>query len=155
MAGKIVARKNLFQPAGRTVAEVRGVPVGAYVIQIETETFFFSEMILSNDGSGNNPEINFQGSGEDTVIPVATLKSSNSTSQLAEMQYSAGDTLSLTAYLDDHHSEIKIVPVASDTAFFDFRQDMEDITATADITVEGGVLQVSDESGCCFTDTSG
>ncbi len=147
MAGKVVAQKSLFQSAGKTIVEVSGLPVGAYVIQIDTETSIFSEVILSNDGSGNNPEINFKGSGENAATPVKTLKSSNRTGELVNMQYNEGDTLSLTAYLGDLHSEIKIVPVASTTISFNFQPNREDISATADITVQGGVLQVSDESG--------
>jgi len=60
MAGKIVAQKRGFQSMGRTFAEVNGLAAGAYVIQIDTKTSNFSEIILSNCASGNNPEIIFK-----------------------------------------------------------------------------------------------
>ncbi len=151
MTGKIVAQNSLFQSAGKTIVEVSGLPAGAYVIQIDTETSIFSEVILSNDASGTNPEIIFKGSGNNAAASGPILKSSNRTGELVEMQYNAGDTLSLTAYLGDLNSEAKIVPVASSTIRFEFRKDQEDISATADITVYGGVLQVTDESGNLVT----
>lgn len=147
MTGKIVAKNSLFQSAGKTIVEVSGLPAGAYVIQIDTETSIFSEVILSNDASGTTPEIIFKGSQENDAAPVTSLKSSNRTGELVEMQYNAGDTMSLTAYLGDLNLETKIVPVASSTISFDFRPDLEEISTTATITIDGGVLQVSDESG--------
>lgn len=151
MAGKIVAQKRLFQSVGRTKVEVSGLPVGAYVIQIATETASFSEVILSNDVSGRNPEVNFLGSGENSHAPAISLKSSSFTAELVEMQYNEGDTLSLTAYHGGLDSKIKVIPVASTTISFEFHPNQEDIVATADITAEGGVLQVSDESGNIVT----
>lgn len=153
MTGKIVAQNSLFQSAGKTVVEVSGLPAGAYVIQIDTETSIFSEVILSKDASGTTPKIIFKGSGNDAAASGPILKSSDTSGELIEMQYNAGDTLSLTAYLDDLHSETKIVPATSSTISFDFRPDQEDISATADITAYGGVLQVIDESGNLVTIT--
>ncbi len=153
MAGKLVAQKRLFHAAGKTIAELKGVPMGAYVIQIDTETSIFSEVILSNVISGKNPEIIFKGSGNDAAASVPILKSSDTTGELIEMQYNAGDTLSIAAYLGNLISEVKIVPEANSTIHFDFHPKVEDISVTADITVNGGVLQVIDESGNLVTIT--
>ncbi len=147
MAGKVVAQKRQYQPPGKTVVEVSGLQAGAYVIQIDTETSIFSEVILSNEGSGNMPEIKFIASGEDAVVPVKTLKSSNRTGEMVHMQYNEGDTLSFKAYLGNISSDVKIVPVASSMLSFDFQTKKENMSASADIAVEGGVLQVTDESG--------
>ena len=77
MAGKLVAQNRLFHSAGKTIAELRGVPAGAYVIQIDTETSIFSEVILSNDASRPNPEIIFKGSGNNAGASSPILKSSD------------------------------------------------------------------------------
>jgi hypothetical protein len=158
MAGKLIAKNRIFHSAGKTIADLRGVPVGAYVIQIDTETSIFSEVILSNVVSGKNPEIIFKGSGKNAAAssPILKssspiLKSSDTSGELIEMQYNAGDTLSLAAYLGNQISEVKIVPDASSTIRFDFPPNVEDISLTADITVKGGVLQVTDESGNLVT----
>ena len=153
MAGKLVAQNRLFYAAGKTIAELRGVPVGAYVIQIDTETSIFSEVILSNVVSGKNPEIIFKGSENDATASVPILKSSDATGELIEMQYNEGDTLSLTAYLGNLILEVKNVPEASSTIHFDFHPKVEDIAVTEDITPYGGTLQVSDESGNLVTIT--
>ena len=153
MAGELVAQNRLFYAAGKTIAELRGVPMGAYVIQIDTETSILSEVILSNVVSGKNPEIIFKGSENDAAASVPILKSSDSTGELIEMQYNVGDTLSLTAYLGNLISEVKNVPEASSTIHFDFHPKVEDIAVTEDITPYGGTLQVSDESGNLVTIT--
>ena len=153
MTGKIVAQNSLFQSAGKTIVEVSGLPAGAYVIQIDTETSIVSEVILSNDASENHPEIIFKGSGNDAAASVPILKSSDAAGELIEMQYNAGDTLSLAAYQGNLISEVKIVPEASSTIHFDFHPKVEDISVTADITVYGGILQVIDESGNLVTIT--
>lgn len=147
LEGKVIARKSLFQSAGTSIAEVGGLPAGVYILQIETETSNFSELILSSSTSGNNPEIIFKGTGEKVVASDAILKSSTSTSELVEMQYNTGDTLSLTAYAGNLYSESVIVPVSSGTISLNFYPVLEDISVSADISVEGGFLQVSDESG--------
>jgi len=147
MTGCIVSQNGIFQPAGKTFAEVRGLPAGAYLIQIETETSLCCEVILSNSASGNTPEIVFTGSGADKASPITALKSSDRTSELVDMQYNEGDTLFLTGFLGNLKSKIKIVPVESTTISFDFREKLEDISATDTITINGGVLQVADESG--------
>ena len=147
MTGKIVAQNSMVQSAGRAIFEVSGLPAGAYVIRIDTETSIFGEVIFANDASGTTPEISFKGLRGNNVAPVSILKSSNRTGELVEMQYNTGDTLFLTAYLGDLTSETKIVPVASTTISFEFRQDQEDISASATMTIDGGVLQVMDESG--------
>lgn len=147
MAGKLVAKNRSLQPTGKTSFEIRGLPAGAYVLQIDTETSSVSEIILSNDVSGMYPEIHVTGSGDHVVLPVASLKSKNLGTGLVDMQYNDGDTLSFTAYLGDFNSEIQLVPVASTTLSFEFHQNQDDMKATADITFEGGTLHVTDESG--------
>lgn len=147
MAGKKVVQNTMSQPPGKTIVELRGLPVGAYVMQVETETSMFSEVILSNGASGNIPGIIFESSVKDDVVFLTTLKSSDKASEFVDMQYTAGDTLSLTAYLDDLSSEVKIAPDASTTISFEFQKNLEDFSTSDIITIAGGNLQVSDESG--------
>lgn len=147
MTGRIVTQKNFFRYEGKTVFGIGGLPAGAYVVQVKTEASVFSKVILSNDGSGNMPEIQPIGTGKDVAVAAYSLKSSNRTGEMVDMQYNDGDTLSFTAYLDSVSSEKKIVPVASSTLGFDFQTNKENISASADITVEGGSLMVTDESG--------
>ena len=153
MAGRLVVEQGQFQLSGITMAEVGGIPSGAYVLQAETENAVFSDVILSYGVSGDRPEISFTGSTESPVTRAADLKSSAGTRGLVEMHYNEGDSLSFTAYLGELQSEIRMVPVVSTTLVFDFQPDRDDITATAEITGEGGELQVSDESGNVITVT--
>lgn len=147
MGGKIVAQKSQFQAAGKCSVELNGLSMGAYVIQVVTETSVFSKVVLSDDASGANPEIIFSGSGEGIAAEAYVPKSVAKTGTLVEMQYDEGDTLSLCAYFDGFSSKQQIVPVASSSVSFDFPINKDIISATAEITIEGGALQVIDESG--------
>lgn len=147
MGGKILIQRSQFQAAGKTIVEVGALPVGAYLIQIKTLSSVFSKVLLSSSRSHGNPEIKFIASGEKVAKTSTSFKSSGEIGEEVEMQYNEGDTLSLTAYLGNYSSEIRIVPVASSFVSFDFSQDVDDISTTAEITIEGGLLQVIDEIG--------
>ena len=153
MAGKLLSKKGISASSGRTVAEVGGLPPGAYVMHIETGSKMYSQVILSYGLSSDLPEITFKGAATSTLVPVSALKSSQKTSEIVEMQYNEGDSLAFTAYLNDLQTEIKIVPIVSTTLAFDFQNDREDILATADIIPEGGLLQAMDEFGNVITVT--
>ena len=147
MVGKTLVRKSLMQSAGKTIFEVSGLPTGAYLIRIDTETSVFSEMIFSNSTTEDHPNINIKGSLTNDATPKTSFKSLKGSEGIVDMQYHTGDTLSITGYRGTLNSEIKIVPVSSTTIRFNFSTNPEDIKRTAVITVEGGIMELSDESG--------
>lgn len=153
MAGRLLSAKGLSQSSEKVTAEVGGLPPGAYVLHIETVSNITSRVILSYGLSGELPEIRFKGSAGSARNPVSGLKFSKITSGMVDMQYDEGDSLAFTAYLNGLQANIKFVPVVSTTLTFDFQNDREDISTAADITSEGGVLQISDEFGNKITVT--
>jgi len=139
MSGKIVVQNSIYQSTGKTIVEVRGLPVGAFVIQIITETTTYSEVILSNYPPGNSPEIIFKGLGKEDAPSITTLKSSVIASEVVEMPYNAGETLSLTAYLCHLNTEIKIIPVTDGIISFDFHPNFFNGTVSSTETSQDSV----------------
>ena len=147
IGGKTIAQRSQYQSAGKTYVELEGLGMGAYVIQIVTETSVFSKVVLSDYTSGNSPGFIFKGVGDAASLADYSLKSTSEANEMVDMQYNAGDTLLCTAYFDGFCSEQRIVPDASTSISFRFPINKEDMIATAEITIDGGVLQLSDEAG--------
>jgi len=147
LAGRSVARHRQFQPAGKTMVEVIGLSAGAYVLWIDTETSSLSEVLLSKEPSAGMPELHVTGSGVDAEQAPHVQKSADRTGKMVNMTYHEGDTLTFTAYLGSRSSDLTLVPVGSSTLSFEFQTNQEAISASADIMIEGGTLQVTDEAG--------
>jgi hypothetical protein len=117
MSGRLVAEEGLFKPSGIVMAEVEGLPPGAYVLQIETVRAVFSNVILSYGNSGDLPEIHLGGSVAYDGTAIAGLKAAGSTEGLVDMEYNKGDSLLFTAYLGEQQSEARMVPLGF-TSFY-------------------------------------
>ena len=162
ITGKIISSTNTFLEAGTHTFEIKDVKSGVYTLSISSESFKYTNKIISQSNSNGPVQINYISSSSVDKTDKLHEKEFESIITIA---YNNGDVMRYTAYSNLLTSIITDIPNMSKVITFSSTETIPTLTTTiaslitettassgGNISSNGGATVI--ESGICWSTTS-
>jgi uncharacterized protein (TIGR02145 family) len=119
MTGKRISQLQEFLINGQHTYQLNGIGEGVYILKVESESYCYSEKIVSIAAGSGNTEIKHIESSPNANLTEGAKDLKNEMS-LIDMQYNAGDLIKLTGKSGVYRTVFMLVPSSSQTLTFTF-----------------------------------
>lgn len=125
ISGKRIIQEQTMLTKGIHTFQLSGINSGVYILNIISDTYSYSDKIISTNTQTATAQITYNGASSNTeninfTSNTKSIKKSKGENSLIEMQYTTGDLLKFTGYSGGIHSTIMQVPTQTQTDTFNF-----------------------------------
>jgi uncharacterized protein (TIGR02145 family) len=125
ISGKTILKQNEFLKKGVQRIIIDGIPIGIYLLKIESDLYQYTSKLISNAVSEKVPEIIFVESTEKHYIQnnlneIAEAKDTKGAKSVISMLFNTNDTLKLTGKSGNNRTISMLFPTQDETVTFNF-----------------------------------
>ncbi len=117
--GRKLVQNSRILPAGNYAYKLSGLGIGAFIVNVSTNSSRLSSIVLSTEATLRPPSIKLL-EAQKRANSLKQANTSKSDTNAIQMQYNDGERLKFTAYLKAKTSIQEDIPTSSKTLTFDF-----------------------------------